>query len=141
MPEVMTLDDVINLDERYDVSKISFYTTIDSEDGTSLVIPTNNLFRDYYKYLNQFVHRYYLTDRQRRIYRCRPFLLSNAIYDTPNLAWLIMMLNNQESPSKFRLKQYINLISSDDLSNIYDSIVTKAKDKMERNWLKTIYKD
>lgn len=139
MGTIATLDDIINLNERYDITKISYFDRVESEDGNSLIIPSTNLISIYRKYIEQYVNIFELTDRQRRIYKCRPFLLSKTIYDTPNLAWLIMFLNNQECPSKFRLKKYIRLITPANLETIYDSIVTKSQSKIEKNWADNLY--
>lgn len=129
---VKTLDDLINFTDRYDPVKISYFSLAGKGDDAIAVISTN-LFSLYQRYTYQFVKRYKVTDQQRRQFRCRPFLLSTAVYGTPNLAWLIMMLNNQECPSKFKLKQYIDLIPIEALDELYDTIVTRHKKKLDAN--------
>lgn len=134
---IKTLDDLINVTDRYDPVNISYFSLAGSGEDKIAVISTN-LFSMYQRYTYQFVQRYSVTDEQRRQYRCRPHLLSTAIYGTPNLAWLIMMLNNRECPSKFKLKKYIDLIPLEDLDELYDTIVTKNKKKLEANWRETL---
>lgn len=135
--QVKTLDDLINYSDRYDPVKISYFSLAGDSDDQIAVISTN-LFSMYQRYVYQFVQRYSVTDQQRREYRCRPKLLSTAVYGTPSLDWLIMMLNNRECASKFKLKQYIDLVPMEDLDELYDTIVTKNKKKLEKNWSQTI---
>lgn len=134
---VKTLDDLINFTDRYDPTKISFFSLAGEGDDAIAVLSTN-MFSLYQKYTYKFVQKYTVTDKQRIDFRCRPFLLSTAVYGTPNLAWLIMMLNNRESPSKFKLKKYIYLIPLETLDELYDTIVTRNKQKLDKNWAETI---
>lgn len=71
---------------------------------------------------------------QRDKYRFRPHLLSTDLYGTPELYWMILMLNDQECSSKFRLKSYVKLVPLSDLNRIYDTIVTKSNERLKRNW-------
>jgi len=126
-----TLDDIINREDKYDFHKICFYTV--TSDG-ELLIPDTNLFQTYIRYIADYVGTYKTTDEQRRYYKYKPALLSNDIYGTPNLSWLLLMLNNRECASKFTIKQYIRLITPKQLSTLFDTIVTKSNDKLEANW-------
>ena len=126
-----TLDSIINLQDRYDFNKILFFTTTDDE---SLVIPDTDLFTIYRRYIVPYVETYTVSDAQRSYYRYKPYLLSNDIYGTPSLAWLILMLNYQECASKFRIKSTIQLIPATYLNSLYDTIVTKSSDKLQLNW-------
>lgn len=132
-----TLDDLINFTDRYDPVKISYFS-LAGKDEDALAVISTNLFSLYQRYTYQFVERYTVTPKQRREYRCRPFLLSTAFYGTPNLAWLIMMLNNCECPSKFRIKQYIDMIPLESLDELYDTVVTRHRKKLDANWAETL---
>ena len=126
-----TLDEIINKNDRYDPNKITFYRlSIDDR----LVIQDTTLFRTYRRFINNYVHQYRIPKNQREFYRYRPDLLSQDIYGTPELAWMILILNDQESPSKFRLKSTIRLIPPDELSAVYDMIITRSVTKINENW-------
>lgn len=130
---IKTLDELINHQNRFDINKVTFFTTTD--DGT-LIIPDTNLFTIYRRYINPYIGTYTLTKAQRAHYRYKPYLLSTDVYGTPELGWIILMLNDQECASKFRLKSTIRLIRGDYLNELYDTIVTKSNDKLEKNWNK-----
>lgn len=131
---VITLDDLINFTDQYDIKNISYLTKAIAGD-TEIITLSRNLLSVYQRYVEQFVQRYTVSDYERQLYRCRPHLLSTKIYGTPNLAWMIMQLNYQECPSKFKLKSYIRLIPQNQLDTMYDTIVAKAKNKLEANWI------
>ena len=133
MGTIKTLDQIINRRDRFDINKVLFYTVTD--DGT-LIIPDTNLFQIYRRYINPYIGTYKVTKAQREYYRYKPHLLSSDIYGTPELAWLILMLNDRECPSKFTIKSTIKLIPEPYLVNLYDTIVTKSNGKLESNWNK-----
>lgn len=128
---VKTLEDIINHQDRYDLNKVIMYTTTD--DG-SMIIPDTNLFQIYRRYINPYIGTYKVSDKLRTYYRYKPHLLSADVYGTPELAWLLLMLNDRECPSKFTLKSTIRLIPAPYLASLYDTIVTKSNAKLEKNW-------
>lgn len=128
-----TLDDILNRNDRFDVNKVTYYTATDDE---SLVIPDTDLFAIYRRYINPYIGIYKTTFAQREHYARKPFLLAHDVYGTPFLGWLILMLNDQESPSKFRIKSTIKLIPNQLLTTVYDTVVTKAKGRLDLNWAK-----
>lgn len=131
MATIKTLSELISTQSRYELTKISYLTKTDDGD---IIIPDTNVFTIYMRFIQDYITIYKVNDKQRRKYRCKPGLLSMELYGTPDLAWLILKLNDQESPSKFRLKSYIKLISITDLQTIYSNIVTNASDKLASNW-------
>lgn len=131
MATIKTLDDIINKNDRYDLNKISMYQyAIDD----SLIIYSTDVFRLYYRFIRNYVEPYKISQIQRDYYYSKPHLLSQDIYGTPELAWLILRLNDQECPSKFRLKSRIYLIDPTTLSNLYDTVITRSTDKVKENW-------
>ena len=128
---IKTLSDIINKNDRYDINKITLYT--ETEDG-SLIIRDTDLFETYMRFIVHYVQTYTVSDYQRAYYRFRPHLLSYDVYGTPELAWLVISLNDQECPSKFRLKQTIRLIPAEYIPTVYDTILTRSSDKLEANW-------
>lgn len=132
MPDVIkTLDDIINRQDRYDINKITFFTITDDQD---LVIPDTNLFTIYRRFINPYIGEYKVTKAQRQYYHRKPYLLSNDVYGTPDLGWLILMLNDMECASKFYIKQTIRLIPGTYLEQLYDTVVTKSTDRLKENW-------
>lgn len=130
---VKTLDDLINFTDQFDPKALSYYSAAGEGDDRLIVLSTN-LFSMYQKYIRKFVETYSVTEEQRRQFRCRPQLLSTAFYGTPNLYWLVLMLNNRECPSKFKLKKYVHMIPIESLNIIYDTIIAKGRTKLESNW-------
>lgn len=135
MATIKTLSELISTQSRYDLTKITYLTKTDDGD---IVIPDTNVFTIYMRFIQDYITIYKVNDTQRRKYRCKPGLLSMELYGTPDLAWLILKLNDQESPSKFRLKSNIKLISITDLNAIYTNIVSNASDKLSRNWAENL---
>ena len=131
MATIKTLDDIINKNDRYDLNKISMYQYA-IDDG--LIIYSTDVFRLYYRFIRNYVEPYKISQVQRDYYYSKPHLLSQDIYGTPELAWLILRLNDQECPSKFRLKSRVYLIDPTTLSNLYDTVITRSTDKVKENW-------
>lgn len=126
-----TLTDLLTIGTRYNVNRVTFFT--ETADRT-LVISDITLFKLYQTLLSPFVKSYQVSDAQREFYRYKPYLLSRDIYGTPDLGWLIMMLNDKECPSKFYLKKTLNLIPQNVIDEAYDTIITRSSDKLKANW-------
>ena len=135
MATIKTLSELISSQSRYELTKITYLTK--TKDG-DIIIPDTNVFTIYMRFIQDYITIYRVNDVQRRKYRCKPGLLSMELYGTPDLAWLILKLNDQESPSKFRLKSNIKLISITDLNAIYTNIISNASDKLSRNWAENL---
>lgn len=132
---IKTLDDIINRTDRYDVNKITFFTSTD--DGT-LIVPDKNLFEVYFKFAAPYVGTFDVTDAERRFYQYKPYLLSQDVYGTPSLGWMIMYLNDRESASTFYLKSTVKLIPPQVLPEVYDTIATRSNVRLKSNWNKYI---
>lgn len=133
MAATKTLSDIINRNDRFDINKISFYQL--TGDG-SLVIQASTLFDTYYRYVVPYIGTYSVTTAQKRYYKTKPHLLSADIYGTPDLAWLIMKLNDKDCPSRFYLLDHVRLIPMNQLEDVYEIIVTKASKRLNANWSK-----
>lgn len=131
MAVVKTLDDIINRQDRYDINKITFFTVTDDQ---SIVITDTDLFAIYRRFINPYIGTYSVTDAQRQYYRYKPYLLSADVYGTPELGWMILLLNDRECASKFTLKSYIHLIPGNFLEELYDTVITKSSDRLDKNW-------
>lgn len=126
-----TLDDIINEVNRYDYNKIVFLTQTEDKD---LIIRDTDLFATYMRFIEPYIATYKVSDAQRSYYRYKPYLLSQDLYETPALGWMILMLNDRQCASKFTIKSTINLIPKTYLNELYDTIVTKSNTKLEKNW-------
>ena len=128
---IKTLDDILNLNSRFDINKIMYYTQTSDQ---TLIIPDKTLFDIYKGVINRFVRKYKISDKQAEYYQYRPYLLSSDVYGTPTLGWLILSLNDRECASKFYLKGYVRLIPLESLEQIYDTIVAKNSKEIKKNW-------
>ena len=126
-----TLNDIINTENRYDVNGITIFTK--TEDG-DLIIRDTDLFTIYMRYIEPYITTYTVTKEQREKYARKPEWLSQDIYGTPELSWLLIMLNDMECASKFYLKSTAKAIPPDNLGNIYDTVITRSNTKVTRNW-------
>jgi len=132
MATLVTLQDVIDSrDSRYDMNNVTFYALTDDK---SLLIKDTDLFQIYRRYMLPYIGTYSVTKEQRRRYLTKPKLLSADVYGTPDLDWLILMINDQECASKFRMKSTVKLIPSDSLAELYDTIVTRSNMRLQENW-------
>lgn len=132
MATLVTLQDVIDSrDSRYDMNNVTFYALTDDK---SLLIKDTDLFQIYRRYMLPYIGTYSVTKEQRRRYLTRPKLLSADVYGTPDLDWLILMINDQECASKFRMKSTVKLIPADSLAELYDTIVTRSNMRLQENW-------
>lgn len=132
MSTYKTLDDIISAkDSRYDINNVIFYTLTEDKD---LIIRDTDLFTIYRRFINPYVGVYKVTTQQRQHYKCMPYLLSADVYGTPDLGWLIMLLNDQECASKFYLKSTVKLIPINYLEEMYDTIVTRSNERLRANW-------
>ena len=126
-----TLNDIINTENRYDVNGITIFTK--TEDG-DLIIRDTDLFTIYMRYIEPYITTYTVTKEQREKYARKPEWLSQDIYGTPELSWLLIMLNDMECASKFYLKSTVKAIPPDNLGNNYDTVITRSNTKVTRNW-------
>lgn len=131
MAEMKTLDDLITRQDRYDLNKITFFTMTDDQ---SLIVQDTTLFQIYRGYVSNYVATYTVPKKYRQYYRFKPRLLSADIYGTPELSWLILMLNDRECPSKFTIKSTIRLVPANRLAELYDTIVTRSNNRLTANW-------
>ena len=131
MATYKTVEDIINAKDRYDLNKITFFTMSDDKD---LVVPDTDLFQIYMGYIAQFIARFKCSYAVREKYRYKPYLMSQDIYGTPELGWLILLLNDRECASKFTIKSTIRLVPQEYLVSLYDTIVTKSNTKLKKNW-------
>lgn len=125
-----TLSALINYTDIYDINNVAFLHTTGY-----LVVKSTTAFQKFYPYVKDYLSSYRVTDDQREKYRYRPDLLSSDVYGTPMLGWLIMWMNGQECPSKFRIKQTIVLINPSQIQDVFITIKAKNQKALDANWL------
>lgn len=128
-----TLDDILKEQHRYDVNNITFYKF---DDTGGLIVPDLTLFDIYYRLIVGYVSSYNTTEENRARYRNKPYLMSQDIYGTPHLGWLIMKLNDRECPSRFTLGRTVRIISPLVLPEVFDMLSNKSSDSLEDNQLR-----
>lgn len=126
-----TLDDLIETQTRFDVNNVTMFTMTEDK---SLIIADTDLFTIYAKYITPYISTYTVTKEQREKYAHKPEWLSRDIYGSPELAWLLIRLNDMECASKFYLKSTIKTIAPDDLNDLYDTVITRSNDRITKNW-------
>lgn len=125
-----TLDDIIGEQNRYDMNNVTFYR-LDETGG--LIVPDMTLFDIYYRLIVGYVTIYNTTEDNRARYRGRPYLMSQDIYGTPQLGWLIMKLNDRECPSRFTLGRTVRIINPLTLPRVFDMLSNKSAGSLEDN--------
>ena len=132
MPQVIkTLDDIIKREDRYDFKKIMFYAQTDDKE---LIVQDKTLLDVYWPLIRNQIRTYAVQKKERTYYRFKPHLLSLDVYGTPSLYWLILMMNDRECPSKFYLKQTVNLIPASVIASAYSIISTRSTKHIQENW-------
>lgn len=126
-----TLAELLERDDRYDVNKITYFTHTDDE---TLIIPDMNLIDKYRRFIAPYVVQYTMTLKERNFYNYRPYQLSYDVYGTPDLGLMVMILNDKECPSKFKLRRKISLIPPNRLGELYELITMKSSERLEENW-------
>lgn len=141
MAVIKTLDEIVNREDQYDINKVTMYHM--TGDG-SRIIMNETLYDTYRGFIDQYVQEFSVTSAQRRYYRGKPFLLSADIYNTPDLAWLIMKLNNRDCPSRFYLRQTVRLVPVNQIQGLVNTLISRGGDRVEKNhnkYLKRVGRD
>lgn len=121
IPELKTLQDVIDYTTYYDIRKYSMIKNLETKSDVSYIDETK--LDIYYDMIRSYIQRV-KTQPQHRIYDRNPKLLSRDLYNTPDLDWLLIVLNRQ-SPSRFKIRRYINYIHPSDIDTVFDILSSK----------------
>lgn len=130
MPDIKTLDDIVSYTTQYDIRTVCLLDR--TED---IVYIQTHLFDKYRPIVEQFIQEYKVNPKDKDRYNFKPDILSNRIYGTPDLYWLILYLNNIESPSRFKTPRILKLIPKDKIDEIFDILLTKNVRQIEKNRL------
>jgi hypothetical protein len=118
-PKLKTLQDIIDYRTVYSIDKYAEVSK--TKGGVSFI--NRNIFDEYYGLIKPYIQRVTVLDAH-SIYNCNPALLSRALYDTPDLDWVLLKINNM-TPYTFIVKDKINYIALEDMVDIFDLLVTK----------------
>lgn len=106
----MTIEDFINL-QRTDEITYYNYSILEYLNGFDMFI--TNLLYDYEDELRDIAVRIELSDLERAQYRYKPNLLAYKLYGSPQMGFILMMLNNIIDPKEFDFDYIIALKKSD----------------------------
>ena len=89
-----------------------------------LLLNVFTLMSKYRYHVNKYARVYQMNDVDAQKYRYKPYMLSNDLYGTIELAPLIMHVNHMTSVTEFKdLEQGIKLISSDFIDFLNEVLV------------------
>ena len=102
----------------------------------NIEIPISNIIEnDYLDELRSIAEDVQLSDTEYRIYKYKPHLLSIVLYDTPELYFIILALNDMASKKEFT-ERNIKLVSKENMINILNMIINAESEYIEDNRVK-----
>lgn len=102
----------------------------------NIEIPISNIIEnDYLDELRSIAEDIQLSDTEYRIYKYKPHLLSIVLYDTPELYFIILALNDMASKKEFT-ERNIKLVSKENMINILNMIINAESEYIEDNRVK-----
>lgn len=126
-----TLQDFISLGEDDEFTHYNF-SILELIDNNIEVPLKNILENDYLDELRTLAENVTLSDEEFRQYRYKPQLLSIALYDTPELYFVILAINDMISKKDF-CEKTIKLISTDNMLQIINYIYNAEEEYIEDN--------
>ena len=98
-----------------------------------LLLNVFTLMSEYRYHVNKYARVYQMNDVDAQKYRYKPYMLSNDLYGTIELAPLIMHVNHMTSVTEFKdLEQGIKLFSSDFI-DFLNEVLVKEKTTITAN--------
>ena len=98
-----------------------------------LLLNVFTLMSKYRYHVNKYARAYQMNDVDAQKYRYKPYMLSNDLYGTIELAPLIMHVNHMTSVTEFKdLEQGIKLFSSDFI-DFLNEVLVKEKTTITAN--------
>lgn len=98
-----TIKSLINYGKQLTITSVDLHTktVIENTKGEKFIVNMNALFERYYDILLDTVETVTLTETEYLKYRFKPKLLSNDLYGTPELHFMLLRLNNMCSVTEF----------------------------------------
>lgn len=112
-----TLEDFVDSKTSSSISyqTFSLVEMLDYDTNVQIEFPAYSVINDYYDELKRLSVTIELTEEQYRMYRFRPKLLADYLYNNGELSFIILMLNELVSAKDFDLRQ-VRLISKSNLN-------------------------
>ena len=99
----------------------------------NMEIPVRNIIEnDYLDELRALSEDFEFTDKEFRIYKYKPHLLSTVLYNTPELYFVILAINDMVSKKEFCEKN-IKLVSRNNMLQIMNLIYNAETEYLEDN--------
>lgn len=127
---IKTMSELIKNKGNFNIRNVAIFSATDD-----IIYVDYTLFTKYRQLLNGFITTVITEPADRETYTYKPGLLSNRLYGTTELDHLLLMINNCESPSDFRVKKTLNLILPDDVEYFFNTLVLQNKETLEKNKL------
>lgn len=125
-----TLSDFISLGTN---DKLTHYNFSILELMDNIEIPISNIIEnDYLNELRSLAENCELSDKELNIYKYKPHLLSLVLYDTPELYFIILAINDMASKKEFTEKN-IKLLSKENMINILNMIYNAETEYIDYN--------
>lgn len=125
-----TLTEVIENQGTFNIRNVSVFSATDD-----MIYIDHTLYTKYSDFVWSIITTVETEVEDRKNYTFRPGLLSNRLYGSTELASLLIMINNCESPSDFKVKKTLNIILPDNLEYFFDSLVAQNQEMLEKNKL------
>ena len=110
---------------------ISFKEVINDD----VAIKFHNVITKYIDTMRPFIVQYTFSDEEYDRYKCKPNLLCYEIYNTPELAYSLLYINNMLSVTEFTRKN-IKMFTPD-INDVLKELMTLNKTDIERNRAQT----
>ena len=110
--------------------EISYDSLSFKDKYDNIIYPIKNIIDDYYDELMELTVEATMNTEEYLLYKYRPRLLANYLYNNPELDFLIMRINGICNAKEFDM-QTIKLIKMDDLNDFLTSIYNANKNDLD----------
>ena len=119
-----TIQSTIDYGKELTITSVDLHykTVVENTKGEKIIVNINALFEKYYGMLLDTVETVTLTGDEYYKYRFKPRLLSNDLYGTPELHFILLRLNNMCSITEFD-KQEIKVFGTELVSLLNEIII------------------
>lgn len=107
------------------------FSAVETEEDMQILI-SNILEDDYMSILKQIADTYEMTDEQYNKFKYKPELLSIASYGTPELYFIILIVNDMLDKKEFD-RRIIKMVNKDDLMTLLNTIYNAESDYLDEN--------
>lgn len=113
-----------------DSDEISYDSLSFKDKYDNIIYPIKNIIDDYMDELMELTVEATMNTEEYLLYKYRPRLLANYIYNNPELDFLIMRINGICNAKEFDM-QTVKLVKMDDLNDFLTSIYNANKNDLD----------